>query len=270
MKNLLKLFISICLAVGVCLFFLRYIERHTLFYPTKEVASFPDRANLEFQEVFFKTADHVTLNGWYVPSKGATTTILFCHGNAGNISHRIEKLKFFHALGYNVFIFDYRGYGRSEGRPSEKGFYNDAKAAYEWLLTRGIPNSQIIGYGESIGGAVMIDLASKEVMKAIILDSTLTSVKDLITHAYPFVPYWVFSSRFDSESKIKSIKVPKLIIHSQNDEIIPFAAGKKLYEISPGPKDFCPIHGGHNSCFNESREPLKEKIGDFISRIEKN
>ena len=265
--NLLKLFISLCLAAGACLFFLRYIETRTLFYPTKDVASFPDRANLEFEDVFFKTTDNLTLNGWYVPSKGAVTTILFCHGNAGNISHRIEKLKFFHDLGCNIFVFDYRGYGRSQGRPSEKGFYNDAKAAYEWLLFRGIASSQIIGYGESIGGAVMVDLASKEKMKAVILDSTLTSVKDLIARAYPFLPYWVFYSRFDSETKIKSVKVPKLMIHSQNDEIIPFAIGRKLYEVSPEPKEFFQIHGGHNSCFYESQESLREKIGNFISRI---
>jgi len=261
---ILKMTIAALLIIGLLLSFLRYIETRTLFYPTKEIPSFPDRANLEFQDVFFKTTDNVKLNGWFVPSKDAEYTILFCHGNAGNISHRIEKIKFFNDLGYSVFIIDYRGYGKSQGRPSEIGFYKDAKAAYNYLLSRGIPANQIIGYGESIGGAVIVDLALKEKMKAVILDSTLSSVKDMIKCTYPFVPYWVFSSRFDSESKIKSIRIPKLIIHSINDEIVPFQLGKKLYEVSPEPKDFLQIYGGHNSNFYESEELLRKKIGDFI------
>jgi hypothetical protein len=264
---ILKITIAALLIIGSVLLFLRYIETRTLFYPIKEISSFPDRAQLKFQDVFFETTDGVKLNGWFIPFKDSEYTILFCHGNAGNITHRIEKLKFFNDLGCSVFIFDYRGYGKSQGRPSERGLYKDAEAAYRYLLSRGINSNQLIGYGESIGGAVIVDLASKEEMKAIILDSTLTSVKDMIKYAYPFVPYWLFSSRFDSEAKIKSIKIHKLIIHSLNDEIVPFQLGKKLYEVSPEPKDFLQIQGGHNSNFYESEELLRKKIGDFIERL---
>ena len=264
---ILKLVLATIAIVSSLLLFLRYIETRTLFYPTKEISFLPDRANLKFQGVFFKTSDNVKLNGWFVHSEGSEYTILFCHGNAGNISHRIEKLKFFNELGCSVFIIDYRGYGKSQGRPSEGGFYKDAKAAYKYLLSRRIFPDQIIGYGESIGGAVIVDLASREKMKAIILDSTISSVKDMIKCTYPFVPYWVFSSRFDSESKIKSIKIPKLIIHSLNDEIVPYQLGKKLYEASPEPKDFLQIQGGHNSNFYESEELLRKKIGDFIEKL---
>jgi len=267
--NILKVVLFACLAAGVCLLSLRYIESRTLFYPTKDVAFNPRSVNLEFQDVFFTTDDNVELNGWLVLREGAVYTVLFCHGNAGNLSHRIEKLKFFHELGCNVFIFDYRGYGKSKGSPSEKGFYKDIKAAYKFLLSCGISVDQIVGYGESIGGAVIVDLASKETIRAMILDSTLTSVKAMIARAYPFVPYWVFSSRFASDDKIKLINIPKLIIHSRNDEIIPYAIGKKLYEVSCPPKEFVEIQGGHNSCFYESRDFLKKKIGDFILSLKK-
>ncbi|MDD5120873.1 MAG: alpha/beta hydrolase [Candidatus Omnitrophica bacterium] len=263
----LKITIAALILFGLLLLFLRYIETRTLFYPTKEIPAFPDRASLEYQDVFFKTTDNLEINGWFVPCKDAQYTILFCHGNAGNISHRIGKLKFFNKLGYSVFIIDYRGYGKSQGRPSEAGFYKDAKAAYNYLLSLGISADQIIGYGESIGGAVIVDLAWKEKMKALILDSTLSSVKDMIKYSYPFVPYWVFSSRFDSESKIKSVKIPKLIIHSINDEIVPFQLGKRLYEASPEPKEFLQIYGGHNSNFYESEDSLRSKIGDFIKTL---
>ena len=263
----LRFMVAICLAVILPLLIFRYIEKRTLFYPTKEIELSPASVGLDYQDTFFKTIDNLMLNGWFVSSNKAKYTILFCHGNAGNISHRIEKLKFFSELGCNVFIFDYRGYGRSQGSPSEIGFYKDAKAAYDYLLSRGINSDQIIGYGESIGGAVIVDLAYKEIMKAVIIDSSISSVKDMVKHVYYFVPSWIFVSRFDSESKIKSIKIQKLIIHSLNDEIVPYQLGKKLYEVSAEPKDFLEIHGGHNSGFYESMEFLRIKIGDFIKRL---
>lgn len=260
----LKTALITSITIGLLLLFLRYIETRTLFYPTKEITAFPDRANLEYKDVYFKTSDNIKINGWFIPCKDSKFLILFCHGNAGNISHRIGKVKFFHELGCSVFIIDYRGYGKSEGRASEAGFYKDAEAAYKYLLSQGISTEQIIGYGESIGGAVIVDLASKDEMKAIILDSTLTSVRDMIKSTYSFIPYWVFSSRFDSERKIKSIKVPKLIIHSINDEIVPFQLGTKLYEAAFEPKEFLKIYGGHNSNFYESEGILKEKVGNFL------
>lgn len=262
--SILRLLVSAALAIGLFFLFLRYIEIRTLFYPTKELASFPDRADLYFQDVFFRTAQDIQLNGWFIPCKDAKYTVLFCHGNAGNISHRIEKLKFFNGLGYNVFIFDYEGYGKSQGKPSETNLYRDARAAYEYLLSRDITPDQVIGYGESIGGAVIVELASRQTMKAVILDSTFTSVRDMTRYAYPFLPYWIFSSRFDSEAKIRNIKVPKLIIHSQDDEIIPFELGRKLYEASAQPKEFLKVHGGHNSNFFESAGALRERISNFV------
>lgn len=254
-------------AASLIFFYLRYIERRTIFYPTKDVELSPSFVGLNYEDIFFKAPDSTELNGWFMPAKDSGFTILFCHGNAGNISHRIEKLKFFHGLECNVFIFDYRGYGKSKGSPSENGLYSDAQGAYAYLLSRKISPGQIIGYGESIGGAVIIDLAAKQKLSALIIDSSLSNAKDMVKVAYPFLPYWVFSSRWDSTSKVKPISIPKLFIHSMNDEIVPYKLGRKLFEAAPESKEFLQIHGGHNSCFFESEEILKEKIQSFIKKL---
>lgn len=255
------------IAIAVLVFYLRYIEKRSLFYPEKEISFFPKDAGLEFEDIHFKSPDGYKLNGWFIPAKGAHYTILFTHGNAGNISHRIEKLRLFQSIGCNVFIFDYRGYGASQGRPSEKGLYLDAQAAYNYLLSRKILPGQIIGYGESLGGAVIIDVALKAQMRALIAESTFSSAKDMIQHIYPFLPYWIFASRMDSVSKIKSLRIPKLIIHSKNDEIVPYQLGKKLFDAAPEPKEFLDIRGGHNSGFFESEGILKEAISNFIKGL---
>lgn len=257
------------LVLGLILIYLRYIEKHTIFYPTKEIEFSPHEIGLDFEDIFFKTLDNVRLNGWFIPAKDARYTILFCHGNAGNISHRIDKLKFFKQLGCNVFIFDYRGYGKSEGKPFENGLYIDVKSAYDYLLSRKINAAQIIGYGESLGGAVITDLAYKNKICALIVDSTFPRGKDMAKYIYPFIPYWVFSTRLDSASKIKSINIPKLIIHSLNDEIVPYALAQKLYRICAPPKEFLQVHGGHNSCFYESENLFRERITDFLNRLSK-
>lgn len=243
------------------------MERRTLFYPTREIEYSPKEFGLNFEDVFFKTQDNVEINGWLISCPKARYTILFCHGNAGNISHRLEKIKFFQDLGCNTFIFDYRGYGKSKGAPSEKGLYLDAQGAYNYLLSRGVAKEDIIGYGESIGGTVAIDLASKNKIRALISDSAPSSAKDMVRILYPYLPYWVFASRMDSLTKIKSITIPKLIIHSVNDEIVPFRLGKKLYECAAEPKEFLEVHGGHNTSFFESESLLKEKIAGFLKKI---
>jgi len=264
-KNMsLSLFLVIFLVAGFL--FLRYFESHLVFYPTKEVQIFPNDRGLDFEDVFFKTKDNIRLNAWFIPSPKARITVLFCHGNAGNISHRLEKILFLHALGCNVFMFDYRGYGLSKGRPSEKGLYLDAKAAYDYLISRGIRPKQIIGYGESIGSAAIIDLASTQTMAALITEGAFSSGKDMAKNAFPFLPYWLFSLRLDSERKIKSVKIPKLFIHSLNDEIVPFEMGRKLYNAAPQPKEFLQVQGGHNSCFFDSEDILREKMAEFLKR----
>lgn len=268
LKGLLQS-IPVFIILVLFIFYLRYFERRSLFFPSHEMGNSPKDIGLEFEDIFFNKPDDLKLNGWFVPSKDARYTIIFCHGNAGNISHRLGKIDFFHKLGCNVFIFDYRGYGRSKGAPSEKGLYNDIQGAYNYLLSRNIAPEQIIGYGESIGGAVIIDLASKNKLAAIIIDSAFTNSKDMVKIAYPYLPYWVFSSRWDSLNKIRSITVPKLMIHSINDEIVPFKLGRKLFESAPMPKEFLQVQGAHNSSYYESAQALEEKIADFLKGLSK-
>lgn len=251
------------------LVYLRIIEQRTLFHPERKLESAPNEISLDYQDIFFKTPDNLILNGWFIPSNKAQYTILFCHGNAGNISDRLDKIKFFNDLGCNIFIFDYRGYGKSEGKPSEKGLYIDVKSAYDYLLSRKINAGQIIGFGESLGGAIIIDLAFRNKIRALITVNTFSNAKDIAGLIYPFIPYWVFSSRLDSVGKIKSINIPKLIIYSLNDEIIPYKLSRKLYEASAEPKEFMEIYGDHNNSFSESKEILKKGIGDFLNRLPK-
>lgn len=255
------------LILGTVFAYLRYIEKHTLFYPNKEIEYSPKESGLDFEDIFFKTQDNLRLNAWFIPAQGAKFTLLICHGNAGNISHRLEKIIFFHKLGCNVFIFDYRGYGLSQGSPSEGGLYIDTKAAYDYLLSRSIPENQIIGFGESLGSAFIIDLAFRYKMRALIVEGSFSNAKDMARSAYPYLPYWLFSLRLDSESKIKSIKITKLIIHSLNDEIVPYKLGRKLYDAAVEPKEFLQIHGGHNSCFYDSEGLLRQKLADFLNRL---
>jgi len=256
------------LILGAFFVFLRYFERSSIFYPGKVIEFLPQEVGLDFEDVFFRTSDNLKLNGWFVPCAGAKFTLLFCHGNAGNISHRLEKIKFFQRLGCNVFIFDYRGYGLSQGSPSEKGLYLDTQAAYAYLLSRPVQENQIIGYGESLGSAAIIDLAQRHQLAALIIEGAFSSAKDMSKNIYPFLPYWIFSVRFDSQTKIKSIVAPKIIIHSLNDEIVPYALARRLYEAAALPKEFLQIRGGHNSCFYDSEPLLKEKIADFLGGLD--
>lgn len=263
-KNLLFLVVII-----ICFFiYLRYIERRSIYFPMKGIETEPNVVGLNFSDVNFKTPGGLKLSGWFIPDKDNKDTILFCHGNAGNISHRLEKIAIFHNMGLNIFIFDYRGYGKSQGSPSEKGLYEDAEAAYRYLINRGdISWDNIIAYGESIGGAVVIDLASKQKVKALITEEAFSSVKDMVRIIYPFLPHFILQSRFDSVSKIKDIKAPKLIIHSVDDEIVPSHLGEKLFEAAAPPKEFLKLRGGHNTAFIDSEELFSSGIESFLKRI---
>ena len=246
--------------------YLRYFERRGIYYPTKEIIITPADIGLEYEEVYFKTADGLQLHGWFIPDEKPRATVLFSHGNAGNISYRIEIIQMLKQLRLNVFIFGYRGYGKSQGRPSEKGLYLDALAAYEYLhKQRGITPEKIVLYGRSIGANVAINLASKVPAAGLIIEAGFSSAYDMGRRLFPYLPIkWIITIRYAAESDIKNVFSPKLIIHSRDDEIIPFELGKKLFAAAPEPKRFYQIQGSHNEAIFLQKEEYALEIDSFL------
>ena len=241
------------------------IENAILFHPSKKLEGTPGKIHLKYEEASLHTADNVKLHAWWTPCGNARATMIFSHGNAGNISHRLEKLKIFHDLGLNVFIYDYRGYGRSTGLPSEKGLYADAQAAYEYVVNvRKIPADEIIAYGESLGGPVTAHLAAHNAVKAMILDSTFTSLKDMAHARMPLLA-GLAGSHYDTLADIAKIKSPTLVLHSPNDDVIPYEQGRKLFAASTAHKQFVVLSGGHNDGFLRSKKKYVAELNDFIS-----
>ena len=240
--------LTVLAVMGAGLFFIvRYLEAVSVFFPNRIMAVNPQVLRLPWEDVYFKTHDGVKLNGWFFKNPTAQSTLLFAHGNAGNISDRLLKIKFFYDLGLNVFIFDYRGYGKSEGRASEAGIYVDAQSAYDYLQSRpDVNRKRLILYGASLGGAVVIDLATHASAAFLVVESSITSAQDMVRIYYPFVPSFFLSLKLDSINKVKLLELPKLFIHSPDDDVVPFGIGRKLFEAAREPKEFLTVHGGHN------------------------
>lgn len=247
----------------------KFYEHNKVYRPIENFIAFPDNYNIEFEDINFSSRDKVLLNGWFI--KGVSKkVILFCHGNFGNISSRLDMIQELYLLGYNIFIFDYRGFGRSNGIPSEEGLYNDALGAYDYLKGRGYNNSDIILFGRSLGGVVAIFLASLiKNFRGLMVDSSFSSLEDLSYDLLGFrLPGFVISNRLESIKRIKDIGIPKLIIHSENDDLIPFHHGEKLFEMAIEPKKFLKIKGFHNSCFLDSKDIYMAGIKDFLESLE--
>ena len=228
-------------------FLVKFLENTSVFFPGKGISITPKQMGLSYEDLYLTTSDGIKINAWLVKSSNQASTIIFAHGNAGTMGERLMKIKFWHDLGLNILIFDYRGYGRSQGHPTESGIYLDAQAAYDYLQTRSdIDHNRIIAYGASLGGTVMVDLAAKRKLAALMVESSLTSAKDMAHRIYPFLPSFMMSIKFDSFSKIDKITVPKLFLHSKEDHTVPFSMGQALYEKAASPKKFLLIYGGHN------------------------
>lgn len=260
--------IAVIIFYIIILLYFTINQSHFLYFPDHELAGTPAGIGLQYETVSFDTEDKVKLSGWFITAKGQRGVILFCHGNAGNISHRLESIQTFHSLGLSVFIFDYRGYGKSEGNPTEQGTYLDVKAAHNYLIKeKKVAPKEIIVFGRSIGGAIGAWISKEVEVKALIVESTFTSVSDLGTQIYPFIPVKLLSRfKYNAKEYLPKVNCPVLVIHSRDDEIIPFTHGKKLFEVANDPKQFLEIRGTHNDGFMISAENYKDGLKYFISK----
>jgi len=238
-----------------------------VFLPMRQLDATPAMAGLAYEEVRIRTADGVSLHGWYLPGPHPSRTLLFFHGNAGNISHRLESLQLFHQLGLAVLIIDYRGYGLSEGSPSETGLYQDASAAWRYLTgQRGIDAADIVLFGRSLGGAVAARLAAEVKPAALILESSFSSARDFVGQAFPLLSWLiVLRYQFDSLQALRSVHCPVLVLHSPQDEVIPYTLGRKLFEAAPSPKRFQQLRGDHNSGFLLSQPEYQQALTAFLT-----
>ena len=269
-RMLLNILIPFAVAYAAVLALVFLFQSRLVYYPEigRAVTLSPQDYGLRHEEVEIRTADGETLAAWWVPAENARGAVLFFHGNAGNISHRLDYLLMFNRLRLTTLIVDYRGYGRSTGSPSEAGTYLDAEAAWEYLrharLAR--PENVVIA-GESLGGAVATWLAAKVEPRAVLLFSTFTSATDLGADVYWFLPVRILSRiGYDNLEHLKSIRAPVFIAHSRNDDIVPFRHGRKLYEAAREPKAFLEMRGGHNDGFIFMRTEWVAELAAFLDR----
>ena len=261
------LLIVIFIVIAFRVFFI-LLEQKGLYHPYKEIPETPKNLGITFEEFNFKTTDGQLLTGWFVPTKDAKVTVLYCHGNAGNIYHRLHKVKFFHEMGVNFFIFDYRGYGKSTGTPTEKGLYKDAQAAYDYLVSRNDVNkNKIVVYGKSLGGPVAADLCVNRQASALMLEGSFASVALRAQQLYPFLPMkFLIAQKYDTMAKVKNLRIPKLIAHGRQDEVISFRHGEVLFAAAAEPKQFLPFDGGHNDDVYVTSSAYKDELLKFLRR----
>ena len=270
LQNLFNLLLLVAVGYGGVALYLFFMQPRLLYYPDipgRGLDANPAAVGLAYEEVFLQASDGVRLHAWFIPAAHPRATVLFCHGNAGNISHRLDSIRLLHSLGLQVLIFDYRGYGLSEGKPSEAGTYRDADAAWRYLREdRGLAASGIIILGRSLGAAIAADLASRTRPGAVILESAFTSVPDLAAGIYPWLPVrWLSRYRYDNLGKLARVGSPLLLVHSRDDEIIPFAHGERLFARAREPKAFLELRGGHNEAFQLSRKAYTHGLQSFFA-----
>lgn len=245
----------------------RFLLPSLAFHPTREITATPADAGLRYEDVALTADDGVRLHAWYVPAENARATLLFCHGNGGNLSWRVESLRIFHDLGLSSLVFDYRGYGRSEGSPSPEGIARDARAAWNWLQDRGSASGDIVLFGRSLGGAVALELTRSVRPRALILESTFASPFGVL-HLDFMAPLLrvAVGDIWNSREAAERLTVPTLCIHSPDDGVVPFREGRRLYEAVAGEKAFVEIRGSHNGGFLQSREIYVPALERFLTK----
>jgi len=277
-KLLLRIFI-ILIAAYLGILGLVYVGQGMMIYfPDDEITGTPDDIGLAYEDIVFTTTDNVRITGWYIPCTSERATVLFCHGNAGNISTCLGRIALFNKMNLSTLIFDYRGYGRSGWEPSENGTYLDAQAVWDYLInTQKKSPARCIIYGHSLGGAIAAETALHNNPAGLVIESSFTSVPDMGSRIYPWLPIRLIARfQYATIDKIGLIstkdgsasggKCPKLIIHSPDDETIPFEFGQALYDKASEPKEFLQIQGDHNSGFISSGDVYVNGLKSFLEK----
>jgi fermentation-respiration switch protein FrsA (DUF1100 family) len=259
---------GVAVYAGLALYLYVFQARYVYFpeLPSRQVDATPADIGLAFEAVRLNTADGETLAGWFIPAPAARGTLLYLHGNGGNIGHRLDQIEVFHRLGLNVFIIDYRGYGTSSGKPSEEGTYQDALAAWNYLTQqKRLAPDRIVVFGESLGGSIAAWLAARHPPAGLVMYASFTSVPDMAQALYPMFPASLLARyRYDTRAALARVACPVLILHSPEDEIIPFSHGQALLEAAHAPKRLVELRGGHNDALGVSRETYAREIGVFL------
>jgi len=269
MVGKLFMLLGIAASIYIAIVGMAYLSQSRMIYfPTGAINETPQRIGLDYEDVWLTTIDGTRIHGWYVPKHGARWTVLMLHGNGGNISHRLQTLQILNEVGASTLIIDYHGYGRSEGRPSEQGTYEDALAAWAFLTETKTSAANIVIFGRSLGGAVAVWLAAKVNPAGLILESTFTSLTDLAHHHYPLLPVGFISRyKYDSLALAPKITSPALVLHSRTDTIVPFDLGVGLFDALPGEKSFLEMQGGHNDGFYSTGQKYTNGLTRFLKSL---
>lgn len=264
---MLRFFIGTVIVLAIALLLLRLFERRLVFFPSRHPAGFwqPERFGVRVEEVWLNS-DTNKIHGWFVRHEAAAAALVMAHGNAGNLSDRIGWLALLQQhVPAHLLMFDYRGYGRSEGVPSEEGCYRDAEAAYDWLRQRH-PDLPIFAHGHSLGGAVVIELAGRRALHGLIVESSFTHARDMAGLMFgPLPVYWLSTMKWQNLEKVAALKIPKLFIHGERDRVIPHAFGQALYQHAAEPKQFLTLaEADHNDTYIAGGEKYFHALRSFI------
>jgi fermentation-respiration switch protein FrsA (DUF1100 family) len=266
-SRVVRTVVAILLATALLYLGTPMIERFFIYFPQRGLEADPSAAGLAFEVARFETSDGLRLHSWFVPGRTGATLLWF-HGNAGNISHRLEQLRLLHdAVGANILLVGYRGYGNSEGTPSEKGFYTDALAALSFLIDRDdVDDTKIAYYGQSVGAAVAAELATRHRPAGLILEAPFTSVADMARHHYKFFPARFFvRTRFDTLGRIGSVRSPLLMIHGDHDDIVPIEMARQIFEAARDPKRLEVVRdAGHNDVYARGGTRYLDVFRSFV------
>jgi len=268
---MLKFIALLAAAYGLLLLVVYFMQARMLYLPDmpgRALTLTPADAGLDYEDLSIETADGVSLHGWFIPGP-SQRVLLFFHGNAGNISHRLESIRQFHQLGLSVLIVDYRGYGQSGGRTTEAGLYRDAEAAWDYLIkTRGLRPEQIVVFGRSLGASVAAHLAARQRPLGLIVESSFTSVPDIAQELYPWLPArWLSRLRHATADYIRNVHCPVLVVHSRDDEIIPFHHGQAVFAAAPEPRTLLELNGSHNEGFVLAEDVYLEGVSAFLKTL---